>query len=57
MNRIDLEGRRAVVTGGGSGIGYATAERFLRSGATVELWDAMPKGWRRRRRRWRRSAR
>lgn len=38
MNQIDLAGRVAVVTGGGSGIGYATAERFLRSGATVELW-------------------
>lgn len=38
MNQIDLAGRTAVVTGGGSGIGFATAERFLRSGATVELW-------------------
>lgn len=38
MNQIDLQGRVAVVTGGGSGIGHATAERFLRSGATVELW-------------------
>lgn len=38
MNQIDLRQRFAVVTGGGSGIGYASAERFLRSGATVELW-------------------
>lgn len=37
-NNIDLVGRRAVITGGSSGIGLATAERFLRSGATVEIW-------------------
>lgn len=42
MNQIDLNGRVAVVTGGGSGIGYACAERFLRSGATVELWGRNP---------------
>jgi 3-oxoacyl-[acyl-carrier protein] reductase len=40
MNRIDLEGRVAVVTGGAQGIGYAIAERMLASGATVSLWDA-----------------
>ncbi len=39
MNRIDLEGRVAVITGGAQGIGYATAERFLQSGAQVMLWD------------------
>ena len=39
MNRIDLDGRRAVVTGGAQGIGYAIAERLLRSGAGVALWD------------------
>ncbi len=39
MNRIDLEGRRAVVTGGAQGIGRAIAERFLASGAAVSLWD------------------
>ncbi len=39
MNRIDLDGRNAVVTGGAQGIGYAIAERLQRSGAHVALWD------------------
>jgi NAD(P)-dependent dehydrogenase (short-subunit alcohol dehydrogenase family) len=39
MNQIDLKGRVAVITGGAQGIGLATAERFLRSGASVMLWD------------------
>ena len=39
MNRIDLEGRKAVVTGGAQGIGYAIAERLLESGAAVAIWD------------------
>ncbi len=39
MNQIDLKGRVAVVTGGAQGIGYATAERMLQSGAAVALWD------------------
>ena len=38
MNKIDLSGRRAIVTGGGSGIGFATARRFLESGAVVTIW-------------------
>ena len=39
MNRIDLEGRVAVVTGGAQGIGFAVAERLVASGARVSLWD------------------
>ena len=39
MNRIDLNGRQAVITGGGQGIGYAIASRFLLCGASVSLWD------------------
>lgn len=39
MNQYDLGGRTAVVTGGARGIGYGIAERYLRSGAKVSLWD------------------
>jgi 2-dehydro-3-deoxy-L-rhamnonate dehydrogenase (NAD+) len=39
MNRIDLGGRRAVITGGAQGIGRAIAERFLESGASISIWD------------------
>jgi 3-oxoacyl-[acyl-carrier protein] reductase len=39
MNDIDLRGRRAVITGAAEGFGRAVAERFLRSGAAVSLWD------------------
>jgi 3-oxoacyl-[acyl-carrier protein] reductase len=39
MSQIDLKGRVAVVTGGAQGIGYATSERLLRSGAAVVIWD------------------
>jgi 3-oxoacyl-[acyl-carrier protein] reductase len=39
VNQIDLRGRRAVITGGAEGFGRAVAERFLRSGAAVSLWD------------------
>ena len=39
MNRIDLRDRVAVITGASGGIGSATAERFLASGAKVIVWD------------------
>lgn len=39
MNRIDLDGKRAVVTGGAQGIGRAVAERLIASGAQVTIWD------------------
>ena len=39
MNRIDLDGRRAVVTGGAQGLGRAITERLIASGAQVEIWD------------------
>src|SRR5260370_42507088 len=39
MHHFDLQGRRAVVTGAAQGFGRAIAERLLRSGARVSLWD------------------
>src|SRR5262245_33295747 len=39
MNKIDLNGRTAVVTGGAQGFGRAIAERFVASGAKVAIWD------------------
>lgn len=39
MNHIDLAGRKAVVTGAARGIGLAVAERLIKSGAEVSLWD------------------
>ncbi|HKY93706.1 MAG TPA: SDR family NAD(P)-dependent oxidoreductase [Kiloniellales bacterium] len=39
MNSIDLNGRRAVVTGGAQGIGLAIVRRLLASGARVAIWD------------------
>lgn len=39
MNQLDLKDRISIVTGGARGIGYAVAERILRSGGAVSLWD------------------
>src|ERR1700737_3286993 len=39
MNKIDLNGRCAVVTGGAQGFGRAIAGRFAASGAKVAIWD------------------
>ena len=39
MNRIDLEGRHAVITGGAQGLGLAMARRMIESGAKITLWD------------------
>jgi 3-oxoacyl-[acyl-carrier protein] reductase len=39
MNKIDLQQRAAIVTGGAQGIGLAIAKRMLASGASVRIWD------------------
>ena len=39
MNRIDLNGRSAVVTGAAGGIGMGVAQRLAASGARVAIWD------------------
>src|SRR5947207_2288355 len=39
MNKIDLDGRCAIVTGGAQGFGRAITERFVASGAKVAIWD------------------
>jgi 3-oxoacyl-[acyl-carrier protein] reductase len=39
MNKIDLDGQVAVITGGAQGIGLAIARRLVASGAKVSLWD------------------
>ena len=39
MNKIDLNNRTAVVTGGVQGFGLAVVKRFIDSGAKVVIWD------------------
>ncbi len=39
MNKINLENRVAIVTGGAQGFGLAITKRFVESGAKVLIWD------------------
>jgi 3-oxoacyl-[acyl-carrier protein] reductase len=39
MNKLDLHGRVAIVTGGARGIGLAVARRIVASGGQVAIWD------------------
>ena len=39
MNKIDLDNKTAIITGGAQGFGFAMAKRFLESGANVIIWD------------------
>ena len=39
MNKYDLKGRVAIVTGAARGLGLAITERLIDSGATVAMWD------------------
>ena len=40
-----LAGKVAVITGGSSGIGLATAQRFVDEGAHVFIWAAAETSW------------
>ncbi len=44
MNRIDLNGRSAVVTGGAAGLGLGIARRLVDSGADTCIWDVNEDG-------------
>ncbi len=39
MNKINLENKVAIVTGGAQGFGLAITKRFIQSGAKVLIWD------------------
>ena len=39
MNKYDLSGKVAIVTGGAQGFGLAITKKFLDSGAEVIIWD------------------
>ncbi len=39
MNKYNLNGRTAIVTGGAQGFGFAITKRFIESGAEVIIWD------------------
>jgi 2-dehydro-3-deoxy-L-rhamnonate dehydrogenase (NAD+) len=42
MNKIDLQGKVAIVTGGARGIGLAITQRLIDSGARCAVWDRDP---------------
>ncbi|MEO8739162.1 MAG: SDR family NAD(P)-dependent oxidoreductase [Casimicrobiaceae bacterium] len=44
MNRYDLTGKNAIVTGGAGGFGTAIARLLVASGAVVSLWDSSADG-------------
>jgi NAD(P)-dependent dehydrogenase (short-subunit alcohol dehydrogenase family) len=39
MNKLDFEGRTAIITGGAQGIGFTVAKQMIAGGARVALWD------------------
>jgi len=39
MNKIDLNNKNAIITGGAQGFGLAMVERFVQSGSKVMIWD------------------
>ena len=39
MNKIDLNNRVAIITGGAQGFGFSMVQRFSESGARVIIWD------------------
>ena len=41
--KFDFNNRTAVITGGAQGFGLDIAQRFLKSGAKVIIWDIDPK--------------
>ena len=57
LEKYDLKGRTAVVTGGGQGIGYACAQALGEAGARVIIGELLPeRGEEARSQAWRRSA-
>ncbi len=44
MSRFELDGKRALVTGGTAGIGRAVAQRYVEAGARVSIVGRRPEG-------------